>query len=224
MKKILYTCIALLLSISMMPAVAFGADSFLIGEWSTSDGTASLVFDADGSFVCDFGLFPEEGTWSAQATDSESFPIQMDGSSILTLMSLVYGGVNDNYHFEVLKCNDDNFYLVQVYGDYTARTSPCKLPLTREGKTADFTLGEETSPDSDSVDDATEDENAVRELEVDFDSNNKVNLNWGWNLFNKDSSVYDHNLAMVGLILSQAVESFDQIDFLWIIRTQIRSK
>lgn len=39
---------------------------------------------------------------------------------------------------------------------------------------------------------------------IPFDDTLNVDLNWGWELFNKDASEYDHNLAMASLILSRA--------------------
>ncbi len=113
---------------------------FLIGDWSTSDDVYLSFYD-DGVFVMDWGYFPEEeGNWSAEAISNDTIKIDMDGSSILSMMSMLYGNSLSDYHFEVLKCNDDNFYLVQVYGDYTARTSPCKLGFTRDGAKRNFNL------------------------------------------------------------------------------------
>ncbi len=48
---------------------------------------------------------------------------------------------------------------------------------------------------------------AIREIEVDFTDKIKLDLRWGWKLFEKDSSEYNHDLAMVGLTLSQAAET-----------------
>lgn len=111
---------------------------FLIGDWSTSDGI-NLSFYDDYSFILEWGYFPEEeGSWYAEAISNDTFNMEMEGSSILSMMSLIYGSTMSDYHFEVLKCNNDNFYLVQVYEDYTARTSPCKLGFTREGATRYF--------------------------------------------------------------------------------------
>ena len=49
-------------------------------------------------------------------------------------------------------------------------------------------------------------DNRIQTQKIKFNDNFSVDLNWGWELFNKDSSEYDHNLAMAGLILSQAAE------------------
>lgn len=136
----------LLIVLSMVPTVARADAPFLIGDWETDDGSAMLTFWDDGTFTLDLGFFPEEGVWSAEDTGTDVFPIQMDGSSILTLMSYIYGVTSDNYHFEILKRNDDNFYLVQVYDDYTAETSPCKLPFTRVGSAADFSEPTPSTP------------------------------------------------------------------------------
>lgn len=48
--------------------------------------------------------------------------------------------------------------------------------------------------------------NEVRTFNVKFDDSRSVDLNWGWDLFDKDASEYDHDLAMAGIILSQAAE------------------
>ena len=113
------------------PAQTDPYGDFLIGDWSTSDGVG-LSFYEDGVFVMDWGFFPEEGDWYAEQLSENAYLIEMDGSGILSLMTMVYGGVDTDYHFEVLKRNDDSFYLVQVYGDYTAESSPCKLGFTRD--------------------------------------------------------------------------------------------
>lgn len=39
---------------------------------------------------------------------------------------------------------------------------------------------------------------------IDFGNNIKLDLKWGWTLFDKNASEYDHNLAMAGLVLSRA--------------------
>ena len=105
--------------------------SFLIGDWSTSDGVLLSFYD-DGYFEMEWGYFPaEEGEWYAEAISDDTYYIEMDGSLILSLMSMVYGSADSDYHFEILKNNENSFYLVQVYGNYTAETSPCKLGFTR---------------------------------------------------------------------------------------------
>lgn len=50
------------------------------------------------------------------------------------------------------------------------------------------------------------DSNEIRSRPVKFDDSKTVDLNWGWDLFHKDSSEYDHNIAMAGLILNNAAE------------------
>ena len=57
-------------------------------------------------------------------------------------------------------------------------------------------------------------DNSVRARIIKFNDVTNVDLNWGWDLFNKDASEYDHNLAMAGLILSQAAESSEN-DIKW---------
>lgn len=126
-------------------AVSSGAE-FLIGDWSTSDGVYLCFYDNE-TFSLEWGYFPEEeGRWSAGNVSGNSFNIFMDGSSILSLMSLMYGTTMSDYHFEILKCNNDNFYLVQVYNNYTAEDSPCKLAFTRVGAQSDFSFHDDPAP------------------------------------------------------------------------------
>ncbi|MBQ9041675.1 MAG: lipase family protein [Eggerthellaceae bacterium] len=214
MKKLFSLMAATLAAVLLLfPNAAFADDSFLVGDWATSSGDATFSFYENGTCVSDFGLWPEEGTWKTEDTGSAAFPIEIDGSSVLWLMQLAYGGVDEGYHFEVLKCNDDNFYLVQVYGDYTAWSSNCKLPLTRVGAKADFTLPSEGSAHepnetrSEGNDEAEASASSeIQKMDVAFDDDNTVSLNWGWDLFGKDSSEYDHDIAMAALVLSQAAE------------------
>ena len=104
---------------------------FLIGSWNTSDGVV-VSFYEDGLFSTKWGVLPEEkGSWDAETITDNSLLINLEGSSIIDIMSMIYGATTSNYHFEVIKRDDDSFYLVQVYGDYTAQSSPCKLNFTR---------------------------------------------------------------------------------------------
>lgn len=48
--------------------------------------------------------------------------------------------------------------------------------------------------------------NEVRRKTVKFDGNRQLELDWGWNLFRKDASEYDHSIALAGLVLSNAAE------------------
>ena len=115
---------------TVQPAQLASVD-FLIGDWSTSDGVY-LSFYEDGTFEMQWSFFPaEEGTWHAEPISENKYDLEMDGSTILSLMSMIYGSTVSDYHFEILKSNENSFYLVQVYGDYTAESSPCKLPFTR---------------------------------------------------------------------------------------------
>lgn len=50
------------------------------------------------------------------------------------------------------------------------------------------------------------DPNQARMLSIRFDDTKTIDLNWGWELFDKDASEYSHDLAMAGCILSQAAE------------------
>jgi subtilisin family serine protease len=104
----------------------------LTGIWQAVDG-AEIVFNSDDTFTFDWGFgLTESGTYSVDSTSGDSFPITMNGTSLITLMQLMYGAADSSYHFEILKKDVDHISLVQVYGDYTASSSPCKLPLTRQ--------------------------------------------------------------------------------------------
>ena len=149
MKKAVCLLLSLIIIIGSM-SCSFGAVSsgteFLIGDWCTSDGVYLCFYD-DETFSLEWGYFPEEeGRWSTGTVSGRSFNIFMDGSSILSLMSLMYGATMSDYHFEILKCNNDNFYLVQVYDNYTAEDSPCKLPFTRVGAQSDFSYHDDPAP------------------------------------------------------------------------------
>lgn len=197
-KRIIVWLLSLATAFCACPSYAHADDGFLIGEWASSDGSATLVFRNDGTYTCNLGFFPETGTWAIQSSDGETMTIKMDGSIILSLMSLAYGAIDGDYHFEVLKCNQDNFYLVQVYGDYDAYSSPCKLAFTREGSSADFTVTPQQEEPAD--------HNDVQTETVTYDPQTRIDLNWGWDLFDRDSSEYSHDIAMAGLVLSQAAE------------------
>ncbi len=113
------------------PAIQETSTDFLIGDWSTTDGVYLSFYD-DGYFEMEWSYFSyEEGEWYAEAISEDTYYIEMDGSLILSMMSMLYGSADQDYHFEILKNNDNSFYLVQVYGDYTAYSSPCKLGFTR---------------------------------------------------------------------------------------------
>ncbi len=49
--------------------------------------------------------------------------------------------------------------------------------------------------------------NRVRTLNIKFEGNTTVDLQWGFDLFSKSATEYDHSIAMAGNILSQAAES-----------------
>ncbi len=202
MKKTVCLIMALILIFALTPcaAVAAGDPSFLIGDWSTSDGVELSFYD-DGTFELAWSFFPsEEGRWATEAVSDDTFYMEMDGSSILYVMSLIYGASDPDYHFEVLKCNRDNFYLVQVYGDYTAKTSPCKLGFTRNGCARDFSYRE------DPVDTAPVEEEPYGNVTVDWHGRGfSLDLYWDWDLFDQPASSYDHDLAIAGLTLSKLI-------------------
>lgn len=218
MKKMVSILIVLILMISCVPfgAMAMTDDArFLIGDWRTSDGVFLSFYD-DETFVLEWGYsLSEEGHWSTGSTIGDTFTIHMNGSSILTLMSLIYGATTNDYHFEVLKCNNDNFYLVQVYGNYTAKSSPCKLPFTREGATSNFNYSKEEKQQTNNNDgDANNDVGIVRK-EITFyweDGESTIDLNWGWELFNRSATEYSHDLALAGLVISQSIHRQDSFE------------
>ena len=186
---------------------------FLIGDWSTSDGVKLSFYD-DNVFSLEWGFMPyEEGNWEIEPITKYSCKIEMDGSTILKLMSTVYGTVNSNYHFEVIKCNEDNFYLVQVYGKYTASDSPCKLGFTRESAQRDFGVPQELSEIEEKF--GTTEDISVKKKSVTMywhDKEVTLDINWGWELFNKSATEYDHNLAMAGAVISQLVHDSNNFE------------
>lgn len=206
---------ALILALSLFPTPARADASFLIGDWESSDGSATLSFYEDGTYEVNLGFLPESGSWFVGESNGDAYPIQMTGSAILSLMQLAYGFANNNYHFEILECDSNNFYLVQVYGDYTAWDSPCKLPFTRVGAAPNLELPPEGSSPSGNSGSAgssatlgqTLASTATQEMHIPFDSDTTVTLDWGWDLFRKDASEYDQTLAIAAAILSQAAES-----------------
>lgn len=105
--------------------------SWLIGKWSTSDGW-KFTFKDNNTFTLDMGLgYEESGTYVLSSAVNNSYPITLNGTSLLSLMKMIYGAADSNYHFEILKTNDNKISLVQVYSNYTAETSPCKLSLSK---------------------------------------------------------------------------------------------
>ena len=205
MKKTFCLILALVLVLAAVPcaAEAQGDPSFLIGDWSTSDGVELSFYD-DGTFELAWSFLPtEEGQWAAEAVSDDTFRIEMDGSSILYLMSLIYGAADSDYHFEALKCNRDNFYLVQVYGDYTAKSSPCKLGFTRDGCARDFSYREDAA-------DTAPEEELYGNVTVDWHGRDfSLDLYWDWDLFDQPASSYDHDLAIAGLTLSKLIHDKD---------------
>ena len=114
------------------PEPSLNYEDFIIGLWGASDGT-NVDFYEDGVFYFDWGYgIEEEGYFSVgKSTGPNSFEIDLQGTSLILLMQMINGAMDDSYHFEVLIQDDDHIYLVQVTSDETAETSPCKLPLER---------------------------------------------------------------------------------------------
>ena len=110
------------------------AEDYIVGSWEAGNDSG-IEFGEDGVFYFDWSYnfgYTEEGTYSiGKWTSDKSFIIDLDGTSLITLMKLVYGAMDNSYHFEVLISDENTAYLVQVTGDKTAETSNCKLPLKR---------------------------------------------------------------------------------------------
>lgn len=196
MKKVLIFIMVIILALGCMPfsILSISGDAeFLLDDWSTSDGVYLSFYD-DETFTLDWTSFylSEEGRWSVGKMSNDSFSIQMQGSSILTLMSLIYGITSNDYHFEILKCNNDNFYLVQVYGDYTAKTSPCKLGFTRNGANRDFGYKPDEKPEKKIISDK---QFAYYGYSVKYSDS----------YFSKDSKIANNDLAMLCGVLSWSV-------------------
>ncbi|MDR0854153.1 MAG: M4 family metallopeptidase [Clostridiales Family XIII bacterium] len=111
-------------------------DFNLIGKWDSGQDY-TLEFFSNGEFTYalnlgeDWGEYAETGTYTVGKAEGNSIPINFEGTSILTMMTTLYGAVNSNYHFEILVKDNNNIRWVQVYGDYTVDTSPCSFPLKR---------------------------------------------------------------------------------------------
>ena len=104
---------------------------FLIGDWCSRDGTYLSLYE-DGYYYMQWGIsVEEEGYWYAEPIDENVLYIEIDGTGILNLMTVFYGSLIPDYHFEILKRNDDSFYFVQVHDEYTAETSPCRIYFER---------------------------------------------------------------------------------------------
>lgn len=186
---------------------------FIFGDWKVKDGT-ELSFYRDHTYTMIWaGAGKEKGTWSTGTPLENTFTISFDGDGMLSKMEQSYGYlVGSNYHFEVLKCNNDNFYLVQVYGDYTAYTSPCKLGFTREGAKEEFIIPPDpNSKDTGEDDNFFEEKSVPVELEMD-NGTSTIRINWSWKYFLGDATEYNHNLAMAGLAISQMIHRTDSFE------------
>ncbi len=187
-----FLCMLIIASLLFPRQVSADSADFLIGDWNTSDGV-SLSFYDDGYFDMQWSFFPaEEGMWYAETITQDTMYIEMDGSIILSLMSLMYGAASSDYHFEILKCNNDNFYLVQVYDTYTAKSSPCKLGFTRVGARQDFSYNPNELPEK----------KIVSDLEFNYYG---YDVKYSDSYFTKDPTVPDNDLAMFCGVLNWAV-------------------
>ena len=212
MKKVFcaITVWLILLFCASLPAAASGEFDFLTGDWATSDGVYLSLY-GNYKYTLEWGFLPEEsGSWRISQNDSESCMIDFTGSQLLDLMAQIYSLQDANYHFEILKCNNDNFYLVQVYGDYTARTSPCKLGFTREGASEDFQLPAETEQIQ------NEEDYTERIAPVSFhwggEDDTVVDLKWSWDYFNHPASEYNHSLAIAALAISDKIYNKEEFE------------
>ena len=201
--------IAVLLVFISLPQIVYARVNnvdYLIGDWTTSDGTI-LSFSNDGMFVFNWGILGvEEGDWYAESTSDDSFVIEMDGSSILSMMSMLYGTTDSNYHFEVLRCNDDNFYLVQVYGSYTPYSSPCKLGFTRKGAERNFSISaqDDKEENNKNVDGHSETLSEEHTEDIDMSLNNISVEDGDGYVFN-----FDPGEGLEDLVLSMESDSYN---------------
>ncbi|MBR0414883.1 MAG: DUF2974 domain-containing protein [Clostridia bacterium] len=204
-KRISCFLLSILLICTVMPFAVSQNYDYLVGEWETSAGDVNLKLNSDQTYELNWTGFPkDEGNWYTEAESDEVCRISFDGNGILNIMAIMYGINDANYHFEALKIDADNFYLVQVYGNYTAYSSPCKLGLTRVGGTQNRTSPKEpiTVPE-------IEDEGDLKEIDVELMREDKPNyqtqINWGWEYFLRLAKDYNHELAKASLIISQSL-------------------
>lgn len=113
------------------PKAKTESTDWIIGKWSTPDGWI-FTFNSNGVFTLNMGFGNEEaGTYKLSNQTNGAYPIELNGTSLITMMKMIYGAVDSTYHFEIIKHSDTQISLVQVYGTYTVQTSPCKLSLTK---------------------------------------------------------------------------------------------
>ena len=188
---------------------------FLIGDWETSDGI-KLSFSNNTYVMKWSGLLQlyETGYWRTGWQSGDTFSISFDGLGLFKIMELLNGFLVSNYHFEVLKCNNDNFYLVQVYGSYTAYTSPAKLAFTRVGAYKNFEIPKTPEPEKPDVSDNEELKAEEKRIEMPFDGDitDTIGINWGWEYFLDNAEKYNHNLAMAGLAISSLINNPDRFE------------
>lgn len=199
-----------------MSVVAVNAKpDFLIGDWETDDGI-KLSFDS-GVYIMQWsGLLQlyESGFWRTGWQSGNTFSITFDGLGLLKIMELLNGILVSNYHFEVLKCNEDNFYLVQVYGSHTAYTSPAKLAFTRVGSQKNTDIPDIPEPEKPDIGDRDELKAEKKKIELPFDGGvtDVIDINWGWEYFLDSAENYNHNLAMAGLAISSLTNNPDRFE------------
>ncbi|MBQ3330122.1 MAG: hypothetical protein IJG87_02975 [Ruminococcus sp.] len=148
MKRLLCVVLTLMIAVCALPLCVASADSdtvFLIADWVASDNSTLSFYD-DGTFTFDWGFMMEDGDWAVEKKTDDTFYLDIDSNGLLSLMSLAYGVMDSEYHFEILKCNDDNIYLVQVLSGETAKTSRCKLGFTRDGAKSNFSYEDDVIP------------------------------------------------------------------------------
>jgi len=147
-------------------------------------------------------LDEEDGVvlWSTQCAE--------DGGSPAVCIDEVGTIYEIGYYGHTLSVIDKNGYL---YGSYTFpndRYWPTEISVDDDSISVRFSDGNWPDTLTISMSDITcsGDPNRARTRAVKFDNSTTVDLNWGWELFNKDASEYSHDLAMAGCILSQAAE------------------
>lgn len=126
-KRIFVGPLSLAIAFCACPSYAHTDDGFLIGEWASSDGSATLSFRNDGAYTCNLGFFSETGAWGIRSFDGDTMTIKMGGSIILSLMSLGHDAIHEDYHFEVLEWEILN--MQRHISRQPARSTCCLKPM-----------------------------------------------------------------------------------------------
>ncbi len=212
-KKIVKTIAILLLicsllsNIFMVTTFATSNEFVLEGSWKQEWGSEGGLFawsNQNGRTVTfndgHCNLWSPYDTYTVSNYTGEGFKLNITG---------LLGG-DPGYRVEIIDNNNIEIYQSSTLVFKFSRISQAVSgePLTKED------TSEEQSPSNDASKTETEAptqaqeknniDNEITSQKVQFCNNMSVDLNWGWNLFDKNASEYDHNLAMAGLLLSKA--------------------